>query len=232
MTRKQAILAVIEHIENDHAEDAELCKAAGILSEVARGIPGKIWLKEDIRAAVDRFVNENGRPPKVKELDSVPYLPPHMCIKSQYGTTAGEWLRRNYPGCGSVPGGRYAAITAKQLREIFTREFERIQPSSAPEYDRRRDKGTPGWSYIAKRLGAGTWVGLKQLCRVKAADRPHPELNVESHIPHFAEAEQFCPARYGNEAERYASKQQKSRRPCRAGDGTAARLAVPEVKTT
>ena len=110
MTRKQAISAVLGYLERQPELPKELCKAILILKEMENGMPGKIWTDEAIRAAVERFIEENERPPKVKELDTVEYLPPHPVVARQYEMTAGKWLEENYPGPKGGLGCRFAIL--------------------------------------------------------------------------------------------------------------------------
>ena len=164
MTRKQAISAVLCYLDRQPDLTQELCKAILILKEMQNGIPGKIWTDEAIREAVERFMEEHGRPPKVKELDTVEYLPPHLVVARQYGVTAGKWLEENYPGPkGSLPG-RYKGLTPADLKAMFIAEYQRLQPISEEDFDRRRQKGVPCWHYTAKQLGVGRWNELKVLC--------------------------------------------------------------------
>jgi len=76
MTRKQAISTFIDYLDQQPDLPQDLCKTIHILREMQNGVLGKIWTDEAIRAAVERFIAEKGRPPKVKKLDTVEYLPP------------------------------------------------------------------------------------------------------------------------------------------------------------
>lgn len=164
MTRKQAISTVLGYLDKQPGLSPDLCKAILILKEMQNGIPGKIWTDEAIREAIERFMEEHGRPPKVKELDTVEYLPPHSVVARQYGMTAGKWLEKNYPGPkGSLPG-RYKGLTPEDLREMFISEYQRIQPVSEEDFDQRRRKGVPCWHYIAKQLRVSRWNELRRLC--------------------------------------------------------------------
>lgn len=166
MTRKQAISILLGYLEQQPDLSQDLCKAILVLKEMQNGIPGKIWMDKEIRAAVERFITEKGRPPKVKELDTVEYLPRHTVVARQYGMTAGKWLEKNYPGPkGSLPG-QYKGLTQADLKEIFIAEYKRIEPKSEEDYDRRRQKGVPCWHYVAKALGVSRWNELRELCGV------------------------------------------------------------------
>ena len=164
MTRKQAISTVLGYLDRQPDLPQDLCKAILILREMQNGIPGKIWSDEAIRAAVERFMDENGRPPKVKELDAVEYLPPHPVVARQYGMTAGKWLEENYPGAKGCLSGRYKGLTPADLKEMFIAEYKCLAPSSEEDFDRRRQKGVPSWHYMAKQLGVDRWNELRELC--------------------------------------------------------------------
>ena len=184
MTRKQAISAVLGYLDRQPDLPQELCKAILILKEMENGMPGKIWTDEAIRAAVESFIEENERPPKVKELDTVEYLPPHPVVALQYGMTAGKWLEENYPGQkGSFPG-KYKGLTPENLREMFISEHQRIRPISEEDFDKRRQEGVPCWHYMAKQLGVDRWNELKVLCGVmpKAGRKGERVFLVDGHI--------------------------------------------------
>ena len=184
MTRKQAISAVLGYLDNQPDLPQELCKAILILKEMQNGIPGKIWTDEAIREAVERFIEEHGRSPKVKELDTVEYLPPHPVVARQYGMTAGKWLEENYPGPKDSLVGRYKGLTPADLREMFISEYKRIQPISEDDFDKRRREGVPCWHYTAKRLGVSRWNELKMLCGMmaKAGRDGERVLLVDGHV--------------------------------------------------
>ncbi len=166
MTRKQAISAVLGYLDKQPDLSPDLCRAILILKEMQNGIPGKIWTDEAIREAIERFMGEHGRPPKVKELDTVEYLPPHPVVARQYGMTSGRWLEENYPGAKGSLSGRYKGLTQEDLKEMFIAEYRRIQPTSEEDFDRRRQKGVPCWHYVAKALGVSRWNELRELCGV------------------------------------------------------------------
>ena len=166
MTRKQAISAVLCYLDRQPDLPQELCKAILILKEMQNGIPGKIWTDEAIREAVERFMKEHGRPPKVKELDTVEYLPRHTVVARQYGVTAGKWLEDNYPRAKGSFSGRYKGLMPVDLKEMFIAEYKRIQPINEEDFDRRRQDGVPSWHYMAKQLEVDRWNELRELCGV------------------------------------------------------------------
>ena len=191
VTRKQALMLIIQTFEGTSENSPELCKAFSILREMANGTPGKIWSEESIRAAIDRFVAEHGRPPKVKELDTIPYLPPHTVIKNMFKMTAGCWLDENFPDYKASTRSKCSSMNSKELLDMFAAEFNRIQPHNSLDYNRHRAESTPTWSYIAKRSGVRTWTELKALSGVQLLEI-RTVYRVSSHIPRLTEAERFC----------------------------------------
>lgn len=184
MTRKQAISTVLGYLDKQPGLSPDLCKAILILKEMQNGMPGKIWTDDAIREAVERFMEEHGRLPKVKELDTVEYLPPHSVVARQYGMTAGKWLEENYPGPKGNLSGRYKGLTPADLREMFISEYQRLQPISEEDFDRRRQKSVPCWHYTARQLGVGRWNELKVLCGLMPKERRGGERTflVDGHV--------------------------------------------------
>lgn len=173
MTRKQAIRTVLAHLDSLPETSDALCKAKIKLQEMLNGIPGKIWDDTTIREAIDRFIRENGRPPTVKELDSVEYLPPHPSIYQFYKVTAGKWLDENYPNPEKRPWRyRYADYTEAKYLQTFAENYNRTLPRSGLEYNRTRDKKTPSWEYIAKQLSVTGFAQLRELCRDELSPLP------------------------------------------------------------
>ena len=133
---------------------------------------------------MERFIGEKGCSPKVKELDTVEYLPPHSVVARQYGMTAGKWLDENYPGPKGGLLGKYKGLTPEDLREMFISEYQRIQPISEEDFDRRRREGVPCWHYTAKQLGVSRWNELKGLCGLMPKNRRDGErvFLVDGHV--------------------------------------------------
>ena len=57
--------------------------------------------------------------------------------------------------------------TSEKLKKIFIREYNRINPKSAKEYNFNRTNGTPGWATLARLLGVKKWSELLKLCNLK-----------------------------------------------------------------
>ena len=107
------------------------------------GVPEKICTDEAIRKAIERFMEGQDCPPKIKELDTMKYLPPRSVVARQYGMTAGRWLKENYPGAKDSFSGRYKGVTPTDLNAMFIAEYQRIQPISKVDFDKRGQDGQP-----------------------------------------------------------------------------------------
>lgn len=165
MTRKQAISTAISVLMKQEDQSEEVKKAIVKLEEMKNGIPGKIWDDATIRGAIDRFIAENGRPPLVKELDSIEYLPPHPCVYQQYKMTAGRWLKENYPEYIQIANSHpYRHFSDEEIKAIFIQDFKRVNPSSLVQYSREKSRTAPGVTYLLKRLDAKTWSNLLKMC--------------------------------------------------------------------
>lgn len=187
MTRNQALKRIVAYFNSIDIIDEDLKRAVEIITEMKNGMPGKIWNDKDVRDAIDRFKKENGRYPKVKELDKIDYLPPHPVIYNLYGVTAGEWLFTEY---GNEYNAKWAwqfasgIITKEDLINNFIEQFNEINPVSKIEYNKKRKHLSPSWQYTAQILGLKTWTELKKYCGVEYKDPKKHNTNfiVESSI--------------------------------------------------
>lgn len=187
MTRNQALKKVVAYFDSIEIQDKDLKRAVEIITEMKNGITGKIWDDEAIRKAIARFREENGRYPKVKELDHIDYLPPHPVIYNQYGMTAGEWLFTEY---GNEYNAKWAwqyadgILTKDDLKNNFIEQFKELNPATQVEYNKKRKHLSPSWQYTAQILGLKTWTELKAFCGVEYDDPKKHSLNfiVESSI--------------------------------------------------
>lgn len=168
MRRKHAAAIVLSYFDKQDATnfDEQLLEALKVFRDMKNETRGLYWGEEKIHSAIKDFITENGRPPKVKELDTINGLPPHPSIELQFNMTAGEWLFENYPTNTSHSRVRYKNYTEKQFVELFKEQYEKINPASKTRYNSDRDKTTPTWQYIAKRLGLSKWTELKEYCGI------------------------------------------------------------------
>lgn len=143
-----------------------LCKGLKSDQDKPKRTRNSKWTDKTIREAIERFINEFGRPPKVKELDKYDWLPPHPSIKNRYKKQAGKWLLENYPPKRINWRYSYEHYTPDDFKEMFVAEYKRILPVSKLVYNKERNQTTPTWQYIAKMLGVNTWVELKTFCAV------------------------------------------------------------------
>ena len=146
MTRKQALSAAIEALNA-----AGQTEAAGILHTLSGELPFFIWSKEAIYDAVDQFILDRGRVPTTTDFKKRG-LPPHTVIKRRFGVTLQEWLEQHYPTVKPPLDELQAKAT-----EDFIKEYLRIQPTSAEDYNARRAHPSRGWFAIAKYNHTRRW---------------------------------------------------------------------------
>lgn len=146
MTRKQA-LALAIHALNEAGQT----EAVGILHTLSRELPFFSWSEEAIFDAVEQFILDHGRVPTPTDFKKRG-LPPHTVIKRRFGVTLQEWLDQNYPTEKTPLDELHAQAT-----QDFIREYLRIQPVSAEDYNARRTHPSRGWYSIAKYNHTRRW---------------------------------------------------------------------------
>lgn len=123
----------------------------------------RVWDDKLIRVAIAKFIIENGRPPFAKELDLVDYLPSHEVIKTAYNCSAGYWLIQNYPTEKNTEyAHNYNSVSNSTAIQLFIKEYNKIKPTSALNYNRKRNKIAPGWQKTCKLVGVKKWSELKE----------------------------------------------------------------------
>ena len=185
MTRGKAIRTVVRYLDTADGLDDNLHQAKYILENMLSAYAGKKWDDRTICLAVEKFIDEHGRPPTVKELDRSPALPCHRSIELEFGLTASKWLMKYYPGKEQLwYKFRDEGHSPAEYRAVFIREYNRIQPHSSLEYNRRRNPHYPSWQYTACMLNLRLWSELIDSCRDELDIRPTGErtFEVESHI--------------------------------------------------
>ena len=113
-------------------------------SRVSLELPLNRWTEAAIRDSVEQFILDNGRPPLRTDFKKK-CLPPHSVVKRRFGVTLQEWLDQNYPTEKTPLDELYAQATQE-----FIKEYLRIQPVSAEDYNTRRKHPSRGWYSIAR----------------------------------------------------------------------------------
>ncbi len=146
MTRKQALSAAIEALNATGQTEA-----AGILHTLSGELPFFSWSEDAIYDAVEQFILDHGRVPTTTDFKKRG-LPPHTVIKRRFGVTLQEWLEQNYPTQKAPLDELHAQATQE-----FIREYLRIRPVSAEDYNARRTHPSRGWYAIAKYNHTRRW---------------------------------------------------------------------------
>lgn len=144
MTRKQALELAVQALAGNE-------EAVQVLHTMIDELPLNRWTEAAIRDSVEQFILDNGRPPMRTDFKKK-CLPPHTVIKRRFGLTLQEWLDQNYP-TEKTP---LDELHAKATQE-FIREYLRIQPVSAEDYNARRTHPSRGWYAIAKYNHTRRW---------------------------------------------------------------------------
>ena len=144
MTRKQALELAIRALADNE-------EAVQVLHTIIDEYPLNRWSEAAIRDSVEQFILDHGRVPNTRDFKRRG-LPPHTVIQHHFGVNLKEWLERNYP----VYRPPLDEIQAKAT-EDFIREYLRIRPVSAEDYNARRAHPSRGWFSIAKYNHTRRW---------------------------------------------------------------------------
>ena len=146
MTRKQALALAIQTLN-----ETGQTEAAGIRHTLSGELPFFSWSEVAIFDAVEQFILDHGRVPTTTDFKKRG-LPPHTVIKRRFGVTLQEWLEQNYPTEKTPLDELHAKAT-----EDFIKEYLRIRPVSAEDYNARRTHPSRGWFAIAKYNHTRRW---------------------------------------------------------------------------
>ena len=144
MTRKQALELAVQALAGNE-------EAVQVLHTMIDELPLNRWTEAAIRDSVEQFILDNGRPPMRTDFKKR-CLPPHSVIKRRFGLTLQEWLDQNYPTVKTSLDELHVQAT-----QVFIREYLRIQPVSAEDYNARRSHPSRGWYAIAKYNHTRRW---------------------------------------------------------------------------
>ena len=172
MTRKQALELAVQAL-------AENKEAVQVLHTMIDELPLNRWTEAAIRDSVEQFILDNGRPPMRTDFKKK-CLPPHSVIKRRFGVTLQEWLDQNYPTKKTPLDELHAQAT-----QDFIREYLRIQPVSAEDYNARRTHPSRGWYAIAKYNHTRRWRILLEKLNLPIYNNrgvPMPKSQFDVHI--------------------------------------------------
>ncbi len=184
MTRKQALTLAIRALSTSPQQE----EAVQILHTLREELPLDRWSDAAIRDAVEQFILDRGRVPTVTDFKKRG-LPPHTVIRNKYGVTLRDWLQENYPAEPGTAGEVKAAATA-----LFVREYLRIQPKSAKEFDKKRSPECNCWYTIAGYHHTGSWRALLSMLELPVYHHSAvPEEKREYYVQFDAELDEMEP---------------------------------------
>ena len=170
MTRKQALELAAKALAANE-------EAIQVLHTMIDELPLNRWTEAAIRDAVEQFILDHGRVPTATDFKRRG-LPPHTVVKKRFGVTLQEWLNRNYPVVKPSEDEKRTKAT-----EAFVRDYFRIQPKSADEFNARRTPGTHCWYTVAVYNHTRSWRNLLTKLELPiynnvAVPRAKPDLKV------------------------------------------------------
>ena len=168
MTRKTALNKAIQALSLFDGNEEVIEKLQDILEE----IPLIHWSDKSIHDRVQQFVEEEGRNPTVSDFKKKG-MPPHPVIKQKYGISLAEWLAKHYPTYRPTPDE-----LEKKYADEFIKEYTRMKPRSADEYETNRSKGAKSWQTVCARCHQTSWRGL-----IRYLDLPFYFHMAKDHVP-------------------------------------------------
>lgn len=143
------------------------------------------WTKESVHQVLDEWAKIHGRNPTVTDL-AEPNMPKAVTIKKLFDMKASAFLNIYYPTSIRRSYGRYTFKSREEWVADFTEQFNRIYPSSAKDYNAKRDKDSPTWLTVARYLNVSTWSELLELTGLsKRTEEKVSHLTVEHISPAY-----------------------------------------------
>lgn len=167
MTRFEALNIAAGIVEKSkRADKREIVEK---LEQCMKKLSKRKWTEEKIIAYCDEIVKKKGRL-LMSDL-SIAGAPSRGDIACAFRMTAREFRDMYYPLQSPLaPMSKYFYRTAEEWTALFIQDYNRIQPKTLTEYNKRRGKGLPRANVIAQMNGLSSWrdllvkVGLKQSC--------------------------------------------------------------------
>lgn len=158
MTRKQALLKALELLDKN--KDIEVINK---ITEILNELPLINWTKDTIFDTLNQWVIDNGRNPTTTNLKKKG-LPPHPVIKFRFNMTAMEFLNMYYPQPIKLCNSKvYYMKTKEYWCNDFIKQYQIIKPTSAEEYNCKRNKNTPSWQCVANICEVKKWYDFLRL---------------------------------------------------------------------
>ena len=184
ITRHQAIDIAVSAIKQ-LPDSYENRQAVERLLNIKKDSKAISWTKESVHRALDEWAAAHGRNPTVTDL-AEPDMPKAVTVKKLFDMKASAFLNTYYSSeKRKARISRYSHRTREEWISDFVFRYNSIRPTSAKEYNIKRDKDSPAWLTVAGYLGVSTWKELLEITGVsqKAANN----------ISHFT-VEQTSPA--------------------------------------
>ncbi len=162
MTKKEALKAAIAVLRTLEPEEEYREIILGLEKYEPASYRRK-WTRSAIYEAVAVWIAANGRYPSTKEMECERSLPCAFVIRREYHMSSREFLNKYYK---PEMDTHRKSDKAGQRLDIFVKEYERILPSSARDYNKRRKEGLPTWNQTANALGICRWTDLLILAGV------------------------------------------------------------------
>lgn len=197
ITRCQAIDIAVSAIKQ-LPDSYENRQAVERLLNIKKDSKAISWTKKSVHQALDEWAAVHGRNPTVTDL-AEPNMPKAVTVKKLFDMKASAFLNTYYPSeKKKARVGRYSHRTREEWISDFVSRYNSIRPSSAKEYNIRRDKNSPAWLTVARYLGVSTWKELLEITEVsKKAANNASHFTVEQTSPAYEKISRLLENRGG-----------------------------------
>lgn len=123
------------------------------------------WNKERILNKIQEFINDNGRVPTTKEVDTLKGFPKRLSIQKTFNMNYDEIISIYFNTYyHRISGNQYHMYSKEQLLEDFKQQYISMNNPTMDYYNRHRKKGSPQCNYIAKLYNI-TYNELLDMCQ-------------------------------------------------------------------
>ena len=181
MTRKTALLKALELLSKRKGTEEIREKLEDLLEELHL----THWSEKSIKDRCEQFIEEEKRNPTLSDFRKKG-MPPHTVIKQKFGISLQDWLDENYPTPKIDK-----TILQKEYTKIFIKEYKKIKPQTASEFDERKTNSKT-WRTVALYNNATSWRKLIEKLNLPLYKKHKPkpkhykfQIDVKTDIPFF-----------------------------------------------
>ena len=154
----QIAINAIKQLPETEENNLAIKSLEGILKDCR--ILDTYWTKEKVFEVLNKWREAHGRNPTVTTLMESG-MPAPSTIQKLFDMRGSAFFNIYYPKEGKIKHkNKYSIKSDEEWVNDFIEQFNKIKPSSANDYNVKRDKTSPAWQTIARYLKLSTWKEL------------------------------------------------------------------------